>query len=320
MAAESESAESQRLRVPEELAGERLDRALAALMPEYSRSRLQSWIKAGRVWRDGQLQKPRDAVSAGDEIVVHPVAEPSGEVLPQDIPLDVVYEDRHLLVVNKPPGLVVHPGAGNPDNTLQNALLNFDPGLASVPRGGLVHRLDKDTSGLLLVARDLRAHNALVKAMQARHIHREYLAVVCGRVIAGGRVDQPLGRHPRDRVRMDVRPQGRRAVTLYYVQARYRAHTLLRVQLETGRTHQIRVHMAWLRHPIVGDPVYGKGTSASRGASPELAEALQAFRRQALHAKNLRLAHPLSGESLAFQAPVPEDMRALMEVLGQDAG
>lgn len=308
-----------RVRVPEQMDGERVDRALAALMPEYSRSRLQAWIKAGNVLLSGRMPRPRDSVRAGDEIEVRPVAEPSDEVVAQAIPLEAVYEDAHLLVVNKPAGLVVHPGAGNPDRTLQNALLHHDPGLARLPRAGLVHRLDKDTSGLLLVARDLQAHNALVKAMQARDIHREYLAVVDGLMTAGGRVDQPLGRHPRDRIRMNVRPRGRRAVTEYRVLERFRAHTLLRVNLETGRTHQIRVHMAWLRFPLVGDPLYGTKAGVPQGVTPELGTILRAFRRQALHARHLRLQHPTTGASLALEAPVPEDMQALIEALRDDA-
>lgn len=308
-----------RVHVPERMDGERVDRVLAALMPEYSRSRLQTWIKAGHVRLAGRRPRPRDTARAGDEIEVRTVAEPSDEVEAQAIPVEVVYEDAHLLVVNKPPGLVVHPGAGNPDRTLQNALLHHDPELARLPRAGLVHRLDKDTSGLLLVARDLGAHNALVKAMQARHIHREYLAVVHGLMTAGGRVDQPLGRHPRDRVRMGVRPRGRRAVTQYRVLERFRAHTLLRVNLETGRTHQIRVHMAWLRFPIVGDPLYGTNAGLPQGVTPELGEMLGSFRRQALHARQLQLQHPITGASLALEAPVPDDMQALIEALRADA-
>lgn len=320
MSRECESITPRHVSVPESLAGQRLDRALAALLPEYSRSRLQAWIHAGRVLVDGRAPRPRDAVRAGARIRVRPVCEPDETVVAQPIPLAVVHEEEQLLVVDKAPGLVVHPGAGHPDGTLQNALLHYDESLAALPRAGLVHRLDKNTSGLLLVARTLRAHNALVKAMQAREIHREYLALVCGRLIAGGRVNQPIGRHPGDRVRMAVRPDGRRAVTDYRVQARYRAHTLLRVILETGRTHQIRVHMAWLRHPVLGDPVYGRGNAPVKGASPEVARTLQAFPRQALHARRLRLAHPVSGETLALEAPVPEDMAGLIATLKRADG
>lgn len=306
------------LTIPGRLAGQRLDRALAELLPDYSRSRLQAWIRAGHVHVGGQPPRPRDPVRAGDEVAVAPQSEAGGEMLAQPVAFEVVHRDHDLLVVNKPAGLVVHPGAGNPDATLQNGLLYYEPALAALPRAGMVHRLDKDTTGLLLVALSLRAHTALVRALQARDIHREYVGVVQGAMTAGGRVEQPLGRHPVDRVRMAVRPDGRPAVTEYRVAERFRAHTALRVRLETGRTHQIRVHMAWLRFPLVGDPVYGrKGGVAA--ASPALWEKLNAFPRQALHAARLKLAHPISGEPLELQSPLPADMRALLEALRADA-
>src|SRR5690625_531830 len=305
------------LTIPEHLGGQRLDRALAELLPEYSRSRLQAWIRESRVEMNGLSPRPRDPAPKGGTVVIRPQWEAADEVLPQPVDFEVVHQDPDLLVANKPAGLVVHPGAGNPDRTLQNGLLYFDPALAALPRAGMVHRLDKDTTGLLLIARSSRAHTALVRAMQARKIHREYVAVVRGVMTAGGRVEQPLGRHPVDRVRMAVRPDGRPAATEYRVLERFRAHTALRVWLETGRTHQIRVHMAWLRFPLVGDPVYGRKGDVARVSSGLRGE-LDGFGRQALHAARLRLEHPVSGENLEFQTPLPSDMRDLLEALRAD--
>jgi len=230
--------------VPEKLAGLRLDQALAALFPDYSRARLTRWIKEGHVQVDGKRLRPRDAVHGGEEVVLE--AE-------QDIPLDIVFEDEAVLVINKPAGLVVHPGAGNMDGTLSNALLHYDPALEQVPRAGVVHRLDKDTSGLLVVARTLMARKSLVEQLQARDFEREYLALAMGLMTAGGTVEAPIGRHPTHRLRQAVVPGGREAITHYRVEGRFRAHTLLRVKLETGRTHQIRVHMAYLKYPLVGE-------------------------------------------------------------------
>jgi 23S rRNA pseudouridine1911/1915/1917 synthase len=238
---------------------------------------------------------------------------------PQDIPLLLVHEDRHLLVVNKPAGLVVHPGAGNPDSTLQNALLALDPKLARLPRAGIVHRLDKDTSGLLVVARTLAAHTALVRMLEDRAIHREYEAVCRGVMTAGGTVDAPIDRHPTDRVRMAVRQGGRESVTHYRVIRRFRAHTHVRVQLETGRTHQIRVHLAHAGFPIVGDRVYGGRLALPRGAGEALRQALRDFPRQALHAARLEFAHPVTGKPVACVAPLPADMQELLRVLAADA-
>jgi len=309
-----------RATVPERLSGERLDRALAVLFPQHSRSRLQQWIRAGHVSVAGSQPRPRDAVTAGDEVVLRVPCEPAGDVVrPQPIPLDVVYEDESVLVIDKPAGMVVHPGAGNPDGTLQNALLDHAPELRRVPRAGIVHRLDKDTTGLLVVARTPEAHTRMVAALQAREMHREYDAIVIGRVIAGGTLEAPIGRHPVDRVRMAVRRGGRPAVTHYRVRERYRAHTRLRVWLETGRTHQIRVHLAHAGHPVLGDPVYGGRLRLPAGAGAELAGALRAFRRQALHAARLALAHPATGELVTFEAPPPPDMQRLVEVLRCDA-
>lgn len=306
--------------VPFENAGQRVDQVLAALLPQFSRSRIKQWIEAGRVVVDGTAPRPRDIVNGGEHFRL--VAEPERQVelAPQEIPLRVVFEDEALLVVDKPAGLVVHPGAGNPDATLQNALLHHCPALVNVPRAGIVHRLDKETSGLLVVAKSLPAHAALVAALAERRVKREYEAVATGVLTAGGTVDAPLGRHPVDRKRMSVREHGgREAVTHYRVIRRFRAHTHVRVQLETGRTHQIRVHFAHIRHPLVGDPVYGRRMLLPKEPLPQLVECLRGFTRQALHARRLGLAHPLSGAELAFESPLPDDMRALLDALACDA-
>ena len=305
-------------RVPVELAGQRFDQALARLFPEYSRSRLTQWIKDGHALLDGEPARPRDAVMDGQRVELTVVAEPLSTIAAEDLPLDIAYEDAALIVVNKPAGLVVHPGAGNRAGTLQNALLHHAPELAEVPRSGLVHRLDKDTSGLLAVARTLESHTRLVAALQAREFEREYLAVVNGVMTGGGTVDAPLGRHATDRLRMSVREDGRTAVTHYRVLQRYRAHTQVAVQLETGRTHQIRVHLAHIRYPIVGDPVYGRRLALPPAATPHLKETLQGFRRQALHARRLGLVHPMSGEQMSWEAPPPSDMQVLLAALADD--
>lgn len=304
--------------IPPELTGQRFDQALARLFPEYSRSRLTQWIKDGRAFLDEGPARPRDAVTGGQRVRLHVLEEPLTEMQPEALPLDIVYEDPALIVVNKPAGLVVHPGAGNRAGTLQNALLHHAPELANVPRCGLVHRLDKDTSGLLAVARTLQAHTRLVAALQAREFEREYEAVVTGVLTGGGTVDAPLARHAVDRLRMSVREGGREAVTHYRLLKRFRAHTHISVRLETGRTHQIRVHMAHIRHPLLGDPVYGRRLALPPSATERLKFALQSFRRQALHARRLGLAHPTSGERLVWQAPLPSDMTELIAALADD--
>jgi 23S rRNA pseudouridine1911/1915/1917 synthase len=306
-------------RIPEHLNGRRLDQALAELVPDYSRSRLQQWIRDGQVRLDERLPRVRDRVHGGEAVRIDAVFNTDTGCLPEDIPLDVVYEDSDLLVINKPAGLVVHPAAGNPDGTLQNALLHHDPELARLPRAGIVHRLDKETSGLMVVARSPTAHKKLVAALQARSVKREYLAVVHSVMTAGGEINAPLGRHPVDRKRMAVVAGGREAVTRYRVEERYRAHTLVRIRLETGRTHQIRVHMAHIRCPVVGDPVYGGRSRLPRGAGEHLQSVLQGFRRQALHAAQLAFTHPGSGQAVSWEAPLPEDMAALIEALRDDA-
>ena len=305
-------------RIPAAYAGRRLDQALAELLPEYSRSRLQQWIKAGHVALDGRMVRPREPVSGGEWVTVTPPQEPETVEQAQAIPLAIRYEDDELLVIDKPAGLVVHPAAGNPDGTLVNALLHYAPELAALPRAGLVHRLDKDTSGLLVVARSRRAHTSLVAQLQTRTLEREYQAVVTGVMTAGGRIEAPIGRHPIDRKRMAVVANGRLAVTHYRVLQRFRAHTRLWLKLETGRTHQIRVHLAHLRYPLVGDPVYGGRRHIPAGLSEPCRAILQAFPRQALHAARLALTHPGSGERLHWQAELPADMVELLTALVED--
>lgn len=306
-------------RIPAEQAGLRLDQALAELFPGYSRSRLQQWIRGGQVWVDALQPRPRYRVLGGEQVRIEMPPEASdAATAAQDIPLTIVYEDDALLVVNKPAGLVVHPAAGNRDGTLLNALLHYAPELAGVPRAGLVHRLDKDTTGLLVVARTLVAHKLLVEQLQARLFEREYQAVVAGVMTGGSTVEGAMARHPRDRVRMAVTATGKPAITHYRVLQRFRAHTHVQVKLETGRTHQIRVHMAHIHHPVIGDAVYGGRARIPAGCSPMLAEALRHFKRQALHAARLGLEHPLSGEQMAWEAPLPADMQALLTVLRED--
>ena len=305
--------------VPEELAGSRLDQALAKMFPEFSRSRLKVWILAGHVSVDGRHPKPRDAVEGGEQVTVRPQAEVSVTSEPEAIDLDVAWEDDALLVIRKPAGLVVHPGAGNLRGTLMNGLLHYVPDLVNLPRAGIIHRLDKDTSGLLLVAKTLEAHTALVRALADRQISRHYLAVCTGVLTGGGTIDAPIARHPVDRLRMSVQENGKPAVTHYRLIERYRSHTFVRVQLETGRTHQIRVHFAWRRHPLVGDPVYGGRLQLPAGASGELTQALRGFRRQALHAARLSLAHPGTGETLDVECDPPDDFESLLGALRRDA-
>lgn len=305
--------------IPERYRGQRLDKALADLLPDFSRSRLQGWLREGRIRVDDVVPAPRTTVRGGERVVARIEAEPAEpRVAPEPIALDVVHEDEDLLVVNKPPGLVVHPGAGNRDGTLQNALLHHDPGLASLPRAGIVHRLDKDTGGLLVVARTFRAHKHLVAALAAREVEREYEAVVYGVLTAGGTVDAPIGRHPVDRKRMDVREGARRAVTHYRVIRRFRAHTHISLKLESGRTHQIRVHMRHIRHPLAGDPTYGRRLAIPAGAGETLTATLRGFRRQALHARRLALTHPASGKRMEWQAPAPTDFTTLLAALEND--
>ena len=306
------------LRVEPDLAGGRLDRVLAQLLPEFSRGRLQQWIEAGQVLVNERPCRVRDKVWGGESIRIEAELAVVDEHRPQAIALDLVYADEHLLVINKPAGLVVHPAAGNPDGTLQNALLHHAPELATLPRAGIVHRLDKDTTGLMVVARTLQAHCALVEQLQRRIVHREYRALVLGTLVAGGRVEAPIGRHPTQRVKMAVVGNGREAITHYRVLESYPGHTLLAVELETGRTHQIRVHMAHIHHPLVGDTTYGGRPRPPRGCHPELAAALQSFPRQALHAIRLGLIHPATGSEMLWEAPMAPDLEALLELFRRE--
>ncbi|MCP8900313.1 23S rRNA pseudouridine(1911/1915/1917) synthase RluD [Gilvimarinus xylanilyticus] len=304
--------------VPREQRGQRFDQVAAGLFPDYSRERLKEWIKAGQLTVDGASAKPKDKLLGGEILALRAelVADDTWEA--EDIPLDIVFEDEHLLVVNKPAGLVVHPAAGNYSGTLVNALLYHNPDQAQLPRAGIVHRLDKDTTGLMVVAKTLAAHHNLVAQLQARSVSREYEAVAVGQFTGGGKVDAPIGRHPKQRKLMAVVPvSGKEAVTHYRVLQRFTQHAHLRLKLETGRTHQIRVHMAHINHPLVGDPVYGGRFRKPAGASAELLEALRSFPRQALHAASLGLVHPHSEQSMSWQAPLPEDMVQLLNALEQ---
>ena len=274
--------------VPVELARQRLDAVLVELFPDYSRSRLQQWIKDGRVLINGAVPRAKDKVDGYETIQVHVIAQLHDiDVKPQDIALDIVYADADIIVINKSVNLVVHPAAGHSDGTMQNALLHYDGSLAEVPRAGIVHRLDKDTTGLLVVARHIKSHKLLVEQLQAREFEREYQAVVRGVMTAGGTVDEPIGRDPRDRKRMAVRFDGKPSVTHYRVLRRFGHHTHVQVQLETGRTHQIRVHLTHMHYPLVGDQAYGGRLQIPRGASDLLKETLRGFKRQALHAARL---------------------------------
>lgn len=305
-------------KVPAELDGQRLDQIAAQLFSDYSRSRLQQWIKSGQLTVDGKTAKSRDPVFSGSRLQLDAVLEPSERWEAQAITLNIVYEDAHLLVINKPAGLVVHPAAGHADGTLVNALLHHCPALATLPRAGIVHRLDKDTSGLLVVAKTLPAHHDLVAQLQERSVHREYEAIIYGVPTGGGTVNADIGRHPKDRQRQAVLTHGgKEAITHYRLIKRFHAHTHIRCLLETGRTHQIRVHMAHAGFPLVGDPLYAR-LKLPAGASSELREALRNFPRQALHARKLELLHPASGEPVSWEVPLAQDMVDLLAILGEE--
>lgn len=304
--------------IPEEMAGMRLDQCLAEIFPDYSRSKIQTWIKAGRVSVNNNQLKAKDKIDGGEQVILDAEAEQVIEDLAEDIPLEIIFEDEAILIVNKPAGLVVHPAVGHWQGTLVNALLNHVPDLKNLPRAGIVHRLDKDTSGLLMVAKNLQAHNSLSSQLQKRSITREYLALVKGWMTAGGTINEPLGRHPNDRKRHTVREDGKHAVTHYRLEKRLKRHTLVRVKLETGRTHQIRVHMAYIQYPLVGDPVYGGRFQMPANCSERLEEVLRGFKRQALHATRLGLQHPETDEYCEWELAMPEDMLELLNALEQD--
>ena len=304
--------------VPDELAGLRLDQALAKMFPDFSRSRLKSWLVGGAVLVDGESRRPRDRVDGGEQVELNIVAELAVRSAPEPINLDVVFEDDDLLVINKQAGLVVHPGAGNPTGTLMNGLLHHSPALAELPRAGIIHRLDKDTTGLMMVGKTLAAHTALTRALAEREVSRHYVAVCRGVLTGGGKIDEPIGRHPVDRTRMTIRQDGRPAVTHFTVRERYRAHSFVDVKLDTGRTHQIRVHFAHRRHALLGDGVYGGRLGLPAGATAALIDELRGFKRQALHAAQLKLLHPVSGDELVFDAAIPADFAHLVDVLRTD--
>jgi len=311
---------SLRVIVPATLAGKRLDQAAAVLFGDFSRNRIKQWIEGGQLTISGESAAPKARLKGGEVLVLGADLEPVVPVEAEPIALQIVHADAALFVVDKPAGLVVHPGAGNPSGTMQNALLNLDPALATVPRAGLVHRLDKDTSGLLVVARTLSSQQLLAAQIERREVKRIYRAVCQGALTGGGTVEAAIGRHPRERTKMAVRELGRPARTRYRVIERFRAHTCIEVELETGRTHQIRVHMAHVGTPIVGDPVYGGRPKLPRQPTDRLRRALQAFRRQALHASRLTLTHPETGATLTFESNVPDDMLALLDALRDDRG
>jgi len=311
--------------VPAELAGKRIDQAIAQCLSGYSRSRIQQWFKSNHILLNGENPKPKEKVWGGEEIEIQlqdAIADAADERWDaQDIPLNIVYEDESVIVINKPAGLVVHPGAGNMDGTMVNALLHHAPELSQIPRAGVIHRLDKDTSGILVVTRTLTSHNSLTQQLQAREFNREYQAFVIGVMTAGGTVDAPMGRHPTHRTRMAVLPHSnsaKEAITHYRVQQRYRAHTLINVKLETGRTHQIRVHMAHIKYPIIGDPVYAGRFRIPPNSSPDFIEQLGAFKRQALHAKTLGFIHPETEEYIEWSVEMPQDMLNLRTLLEED--
>lgn len=305
--------------VSESQLGQRLDQALAELFPDYSRSRIKEWILGGQVSVNGNIaDKPKEKVLGGEAVAIQAEIEEETRWEAQDIPLNIVYEDEHILVINKPRDLVVHPGAGNPDGTVLNALLHHYPAIADVPRAGIVHRLDKDTTGLMVVAKTVPAQTHLVESLQLREITREYEAVAIGNMTAGGIVDEPISRHSTKRTHMAVHPMGKHAVTHYRVMEHFRAHTRLRLRLETGRTHQIRVHMAHINHPLVGDPLYGGRPRPPKGASDAFIATLRGFDRQTLHATMLRLYHPVTGIEMEWHAPLPQDMVDLIDALKAD--
>lgn len=304
--------------VPFEMAGMRLDQVLAELFADYSRSKLQTWVKAGRVQVNGLTLKAKDKLVGGETIELDAEAEIVITAAPEPIPLEIVFEDDSLLIVNKPAGLVVHPAVGNWNGTLLNALLNHDAHLETLPRGGIVHRIDKDTTGLLMIAKTLQAHNSLTQQLQDRTITREYQAITRGRMTAGGTVDEPIGRDPADRKRYTVRENGKHAVTHYRVGQRFTRHTLVQVKLETGRTHQIRVHMAYIRFPLLGDQVYGGRFQMPPDCSEQLEKELRSFKRQALHAAKLGLQHPVTDEYVEWEQALPEDMTRLLDALAKN--
>ncbi|MDQ2994040.1 MAG: 23S rRNA pseudouridine(1911/1915/1917) synthase RluD [Pseudomonadota bacterium] len=304
--------------ITEELSGQRLDQVLAKCYPQYSRERFKQWILAGVVTVDGEKMRPRDKVETGQKIILHTQLADAVTSKPEAIALNIVYEDEAIIVLNKPVGLVVHPGAGNQRGTLMNALLHHDPNMATLPRAGIVHRLDKDTSGVMVVARTLEAYTSLVRQLQDRSVRREYDTIVYGKIIAGSTIDAPIARHPHQRLKMAVVDSGKPALTHYRVKERFEHFTRLSVQIETGRTHQIRVHMAYIHHPVVGDPVYGGRLRLPPNTTEAFKDLLRHFNRQALHAASLTLIHPVTEEEMSWQVPLPEDYQQLLSAISLD--
>lgn len=301
--------------IPSDLCGERIDKVLAILFPQYSRQRLNTWLKSQQIKVDGKYLKSKEKVKGGELVEINTTLTDETTLLPEDIPLDILYEDDALMILNKPTGLVVHPGAGNHEHTLVNALLFYNKALTHLPRAGLIHRIDKDTTGLLLIAKRLDCYQQLVQLMQNKQIQRHYFALVNGRIITGDTIDKPIGRHPKHRTKMAINEKGKPAITHYRVMKHFERHTLLDVSLDTGRTHQIRVHMASLKHPLVGDKSYGARTIIPKEASQALIDCLQHFDRQALHAYRLVLPHPQTNETISIEAPMPQDLSLLIALL-----
>ena len=318
MSVNSKNVDLLEARIPIQSHGMRLDQVVAELFPDYSRNRLATWIKEGRLTVDGKTMKPRDKALASAHVVLEVADEPVIDWQPQTIPLDVIFEDEHILVVNKPAGMVVHPAAGHADGTLVNALLGYAPELETLPRGGIVHRLDKETSGIMFVARSALAHKSLVAQLSERTVSRTYCAVCTGALTGGGKIDAPIDRHPTARTKMAVVADGKPAVTHYRIAHRFKHYTQLQVNLETGRTHQIRVHMAHRKWPLIGDPVYAGRQRIPAGASEALITALRNFPRQALHAQALEFEHPATGDWMEFETELPDDLVELLEVLDSE--
>ena len=301
--------------VPKELENKRLDLVLSKLFPKYSRSKIQSWIKAGEVAVNDLNYKQRDTVNYGDVIKINTTLRSIVTDQAESIELNIIYEDNEIIVINKQAGLVVHPGAGNPSHTLVNALLNFDKKLKNLPRAGIIHRLDKDTTGIMVIARTIESHAFLVEELQKRNIKRNYRAIICGQLVAGGKIENRIGRHPTYRTKMAVNNKGKLATTHYKIIKKYQHYTYLDIQLGTGRTHQIRVHMNSIKHPIIGDPLYGKNTFIRKGICASLREDIKSFKRQALHAHNLEFIHPSKKKIVSYKAELPDDMKTLIKTL-----
>lgn len=305
--------------MPDHLANMRLDLALSKLLPEYSRTQIQEWIKNACIFVNGKPAKSKTLMKSGEKITINAVLKEKPTLFTSSpIPLNIIHEDNAILIIHKPVGLVVHPGAGNTDNTLLNALLHHAEALKELPRAGIIHRLDKNTSGVLVVAKTRAALTHLSRQLKKRTISRTYQAIVKGLITSGGTIDEPIGRHPVLRKNMAVIDTGKPARTHYRVMERYKAYTRIKIQLETGRTHQIRVHMAHIHHPILGDPTYGGRLQLPKGASPELIDILRQFKHQALHAYELSFIHPITQKIVAYQAPIPEDMQTLIDCLKED--